>query len=101
SFQSNHLDATSGAVPYIDEASTRGATVGYQLAQDEFGNPTCSDTGPKVKANSVSTPCNPSGLQSALNLGIAHHAAFIEVFPPTVAAYEQELLSAHQQLDSK
>ena len=96
--QTQALRPTTGTTPFVENAGSRGATIGYQLAENYFGNPTCP--GVRLVNNRVKTPCDPSALQHALQLGKSSGAAYIEVFPLTVAAFGPQLLAAHTAIDS-
>jgi hypothetical protein len=96
--QTQALRATTGTTPFVQNARRPGATIGYQLAEDVFGNPMCQ--GVKLIGNRVKTPCDPSAIQHALQLGKSSGAAYIEVFPRTVAAFGPQLVAARAALNS-
>jgi hypothetical protein len=96
--QTQALRATTGTTPFVQDAGGHGATIGYQLAEDVFGNPTCP--GVLLVNNRVKTACDPKAIQQALQLGQHAGAAYLEVFPRTVAAFPDQLQSAHDSLVS-
>jgi hypothetical protein len=97
--QTQALQATSGTTAFVQDAGRRGATIGYQLAENHFGNPSCA--GVKQAKNVVKAACDPTSLAEALQLGQSSGAAYIEVFPLTVAAYPPQLENAHAALDAR
>ena len=96
--QTQALQATSGTTGFVQDAGRRGATIGYQLAENRFGNPSCA--GVQQVNNVVKAACDPTSLAQALQLGQSSGAAYIEVFPLTVTAYPPQLESAHSALDA-
>jgi hypothetical protein len=97
--QTQSLRATAGTTAFVQSAGSRGATIGYQLSEDQFGNPSCA--GVKQVNNRAKSSCDPAPLQQALQLGESKGAAYIEVFPRTVTAYPPQLASAHSSLDAR
>jgi hypothetical protein len=96
--QTQALRATTGTTAFVENARGPGATIGYQLAENVFGNPICQ--GVKLVNNRVKTPCDALAIQRALQLGKSSGAAYIEVFPRTVAAFGPQLVAAHTALDA-
>ena len=84
--QSNALTATGGTLSSVDEAHTRGATIGFQLAENQFGNPTCP--GVVLAKGLAKNACDHVAIQRALALGISHGVSYLEVFPRTVAGFQ-------------
>jgi hypothetical protein len=97
--QTQSLRATAGTTAFVQSAGSRGATIGYQLSEDQFGNPSCP--GVTQVNNRAKSACDPAPLQQALQLGESKGASYIEVFPRTVTAYPPELESAHSALDAR
>jgi hypothetical protein len=92
--QSNGLNATGG-VPTVDvQAAGEGAIVGYQMLQKVSGDPSCV----MAKGLPAGTPCNATVLEDAINVGLADHASFLEIYSTDVPAFPSTVACAHAEL---
>lgn len=77
-----------------------GIPTGYQIAENEFGNPSCPGVQP-ANGGRPSAGCNSASYQQAIDLGRKLDLVWLEVFENTVRGYPEATGAANSALTAK
>jgi hypothetical protein len=75
----------------------QGMPVGFQIAENQFGNPTCPGVEPAK--GRPTAECSPEAYRQAIDLGVRQGMAWLEVFPNTVRSYPDQTRVAARALE--
>ncbi len=75
----------------------QGIPIGFQIAENQFGNPTCA--GVELAKGRPTSDCSPEAYRQAIDLGQRQGMAWLEVFQNTVRSYRDQTRVAARALE--